>query len=69
MLSARNIFFYTQKFDAMHFWVPKKGTSGAQHENQRTVLKSVTENDSKTGFKCLRYLAFIFICLIFLLYI
>ena len=41
----------------MHFWVPQKGTSGAQHKNQRTVLESVTENDSKTGFKYLRNLA------------
>ena len=27
-----------------HFRVQKNGTSGAKHENQRTVLESVTEN-------------------------
>ena len=37
--------------DFRHCWVPKKGTSCAQHKNPRPVLESVTKTDFKTGFR------------------
>ena len=40
-------FLGTQKFD---FTYPKDGTSGAEHENPRPVLESVTKTDYKTCF-------------------
>ena len=44
-------FWGTQNHVFWHFWVPKNCTSGAQNQNLKPDLETVTKTDSKTGFR------------------